>query len=94
MRIEWRPLAEQDLKEIVSYIASDSPSAAYDMHKKIGDHVDDLARFPKIGRPGRVEGTRELVIPHTPFIVAYRLSEQAVVILRVLHGARRWPDHL
>ena len=94
MRVEWRPLAERDLQEIVSYIAADDPRAALGMHDRINESVQHLSRFPRGGRPGRVAGTRERVIPQTPFIVAYRVSEDAVTVLRVLHGARRWPDHL
>lgn len=91
MRIEWRPLAEQDLGEIVRYIAAESPRAAYEIHDRIRDLAEVLMQHPRIGRPGRVKGTRELVVSGTPFIVAYRVSRQAVSILRVLHGARRWP---
>jgi toxin ParE1/3/4 len=47
-----------------------------------------------MGRPGRVPGTRELVIPKTPFIVPYRLQRKVIQILRVYHGARRWPESL
>jgi toxin ParE1/3/4 len=51
-----------------------------------------LAKTPEMGRPGRVPGTRELVIPRTPFIVPYRLQGNTIQILRVYHGARRWPE--
>jgi toxin ParE1/3/4 len=44
------------------------------------------------GRPGRWPGTRELIIPGTPYIVPYRVKGPVVEILRVFHGARRWPD--
>jgi len=53
--------------------------------------VEQLSDFPEIGRPGRVAGTRELVIQSTPYIVAYRLRGRSVRILALLHGARRWP---
>jgi toxin ParE1/3/4 len=49
---------------------------------------------PEMGRPGRVPGTRELVIPSTPFIVPYRLDGNTIQILRVFHGARRWPESI
>jgi toxin ParE1/3/4 len=54
--------------------------------------VETLARFPDSGRPGRVTGTRELVVTQTPFIVAYRRRGDAIEILSVLHGRQRWPD--
>jgi toxin ParE1/3/4 len=53
--------------------------------------VDSLIRFPEIGRTGRVEGTRELVISGTPFIAAYKVEQQKVEILRVLHESQMWP---
>jgi plasmid stabilization system protein ParE len=49
-------------------------------------------RTTRMGRPGRVPGIRELVIPTTPYIVPYRVQREAIQILRVYHGARRWPD--
>jgi toxin ParE1/3/4 len=52
--------------------------------------VDQLAPHPNLGRLGRVLGTRELVVARTPYIVAYRIEEAAVVVLRVLHGAQQW----
>jgi toxin ParE1/3/4 len=48
---------------------------------------------PRMGRPGRVPGTRELVIGQTPYIVPYRLQRGVIQILRVFHGARRWPQN-
>ena len=53
-----------------------------------------LPENPQIGRPGRVPGTRELIIPKTPFIVPYRLQGNAIQILRIYHGARRGPETL
>lgn len=92
MRVEWRPLADADLEEIVRYIAFDNPEAAYEIHDRIREHSASLSLHPRIGRPGRVRGTRELVVPATSFIVAYRVTGAAVTILRVLHGARKWRD--
>jgi plasmid stabilization system protein ParE len=60
---------------------------------RIVDHVELLTDEPKLGRPGRVPGTRELVVPRTPYIVAYAvLSSDSIRILGVRHGARRWPE--
>jgi len=53
-----------------------------------------LPENPQIGRPGRVPGTREMIIPKTPYIVPYRLQGNAIQILRIYHGARRWPENL
>jgi toxin ParE1/3/4 len=53
--------------------------------------VEQLANFPEMGRPGRVDGTRELVIQSTPYIVTYRVKGELVRVVALLHGARRWP---
>ena len=91
MRIVWLPLALDDLEHLRAYIAADAPEAAGAVADRLLGAVETLARFPERGRPGRVAGTRELVVPRTPFIVAYRLGNGTVEVLRVVHGARRWP---
>ncbi len=55
------------------------------------DAVDRLADFPAMGRPGRVGGTRELVVPGTPYIIPYRVRKEKIEVLRVFHAARKWP---
>lgn len=62
------------------------------MVERIEDAVSTLARFPELGRTGRVQGTRELVVAGTPYIVPYQIKGSVVEILTVLHAARRWPD--
>lgn len=54
--------------------------------------VDQLSEQPAMGRPGRVPGTRELVVPRTPFIVPYRVRKEHLEVLAVLHSSRRWPE--
>ena len=75
-------------------IARDSPAAARRAVTAIQQTVDLLARHPGLGRPGRVEGTRELVVPDTPYIIPYRVREGRVEILRVFYAARKWPPRL
>lgn len=94
MRLEWSTFAQADRDAIFDYIESDSPRAAIAVDERIREQVETLARFPESGRVGRIEGTRELVILRTPYIVAYRIAGNAVRILRLLHGSRRWPDDL
>ena len=60
----------------------------------IVEAVDKLRDHPHLGRPGRIAGTRELVIAETPYIIPYRVVDDDVQILAVIHGARRWPDKL
>jgi toxin ParE1/3/4 len=95
MRIEWTTLADSDLRHIHGYIAADSQKAAVAVIAAIRRAIrGQLATSPFSGRVGRVEGTRELVIPRLPYIVAYRVADSRVQILRILHGAQRWPKVL
>ncbi len=93
MRILWHPLASTDLAELITYISSDNPKAAYRMHDEIRRQIGILSTHPEAGRVGRISGTRELVITGTPYIAAPRVSDEVITILR-LHGARRWPRAL
>ena len=93
MNIEWSPEAIEDLISLRAYIAEESPAGARRIAMRILDVVEDLLPAnPHMGRPGRVPGTRELVIPQTPYIFPYRIHRNTVQILRVYHSARRWPD--
>ncbi len=94
MRLEWSPFAIEDRDGIFDYIEEDSPRAAVVVDDRIRAQVTQLLEFPETGRPGRIEGTRELVIGRTPYIAAYRITGDTVRILRVLHGAQLWPDEI
>jgi toxin ParE1/3/4 len=91
MRIKWVRLALNDLDEIAVSISRDNPEAARRIVKRIWEATPILSDQPYAGRPGRVHGTRELVIADTPFILPYRVVKNTIEILRVLHGARKWP---
>jgi toxin ParE1/3/4 len=93
MNVIWSPEAIQDLISLRAYIEEESPAGALRIVLRILHDVEDLlAENPHMGRPGRVPGTRELVIPRTPYIVPYRVQGEALQVLRVFHSARRWPD--
>jgi toxin ParE1/3/4 len=93
MKIIWSPEAIDDLISLRAYIAEDNPAAAHRIALNIIRNIEELlADNPQMGRPGRVSGTRELVIPRTPYIVPYRVERGTLQIIRVYHGARRWPD--
>jgi toxin ParE1/3/4 len=94
LNIAWHPLARLDLVEIITHIAEENLSAAYRIQNQIESQVSLLAQMPEMGRKGRLRGTRELVIAGTPYLVAYRIRTATVLVLRVLHGARRWPSRL
>jgi toxin ParE1/3/4 len=95
MNILWSPDAIQDLVSVRAYITEESPAGARRVVTRILQSVENLLPDnPHMGRPGRVPGTRELVIPRTPYIVPYRLLDEAIQILRVYHSSRRWPESL
>ena len=91
MDIRWSAEAAADFAGIIEYIRQQNPSAAARTARAIYDSVTSLDHFPNRGRQGRVDGTRELVLPSLPFIVVYRVQAHAVEIVRVLHGSQRWP---
>jgi toxin ParE1/3/4 len=91
----WSPEAIDDLIALRAYIAEENPTAAQRVAIRIVESVEMLfSENPASGRPGRVPATRELVVALTPFIVPYRLQGNTLQILRVFHGARRWPERL
>jgi toxin ParE1/3/4 len=87
----WTEPALQDLDDIGSYIALDSPRSAEKVVRRIVETVAALAYHPKMGRVGRDPTTRELVVSGTPYITVYRLRER-IEIIAVFHAARKWPD--
>jgi addiction module RelE/StbE family toxin len=92
MKIAWNRLAIRDLDEIAIYIARDSPQNAALVETRIHLAAMALPEFPSSGRLGRIPGTRERVIGRTPFILIYRVESDEIRILRVVRGARRWPN--
>ncbi|MGY3440828.1 MULTISPECIES: type II toxin-antitoxin system RelE/ParE family toxin [unclassified Bradyrhizobium] len=94
MKLLWSRFALSDRDDIFSYIEAENPRAAVHVDEQIADTARRLLDFPDSGRPGRVAGTRELVVPRTPYVAAYLVEGETVRILRVLHGAQMWPDEL
>lgn len=91
MRLRWTTPAADDLFRIVQHIQKNNPSAARDVAQTLYDGCGGLRDFPRLGRRGRIEGTRELVFPSLPYIVVYRIQDEFVEILRIYHGAQDWP---
>lgn len=94
MRVRWLRQALRDLDEIETYISEDSPAVAVDVIVKIIKAVLLLREQQGIGRAGRVPGTKELIIPNLPYIIPYRVKDEAVQVLRVYHVSRKWPNRL
>jgi addiction module RelE/StbE family toxin len=92
MRVRWLRQALRNLDEEAAYIATDDPAAAQVVVERVLRAVAMLADQPALSRPGRVPGTRELVVPRTRYVVPYRVRGSAVDILRVFHTSRRLPE--
>ena len=91
MRVRWLRTVLRNLDEEASFIAVDDSVAARLVVGRVLEAVAQLAGQPGLGRPGRVHGTRELVVSRTRYIVPYRVRRDAVEILRVFHTSRRLP---
>jgi toxin ParE1/3/4 len=94
VKIRWTAVAADDLKSVHEYLNEHAPAQTDTVVDRILAGIDVLEQYPNLGRQGRLDGTRELVITGTPFIVFYRLQKSQVEILGVLHAARKWPDAL
>jgi len=90
LKVRWRRAAEADRDGIVDFIAQDDPVAAIELGDTIERRIAELPQRPRLHRPGRVKGTREMVV-HPNYIVVYRITSREIEILRVLHSARQWP---
>lgn len=91
MSVVWLLSAVRDLRELRNYIAEHDPGSAAVVVARIWSAVKTLESFPYTGRVGRELGSRELVVPRTPYFVVYRVKELDVEIYRIRHGAQRWP---
>jgi addiction module RelE/StbE family toxin len=94
MKVVWSPRAIRHLVVLREYIARDSETNAAMVAERILRAVDLLQTQPEMGRPGRIIGTRELVVPNAPWVIPYRIRNQRLELLAVFHGRQRWPDKL
>jgi len=92
MRVRWTPSAAADLEAITNYLFENTPQHAARLSRALYQAVGGLKTFPNRGRPGKKPGTRELVVPSLPYIVVYEVSRDCVHVVRILHGAQRWPE--
>jgi toxin ParE1/3/4 len=91
MRVRWTTDAADDLERICDYIAESHPESAQRVAQSVVERIGTLETFPQLGRSGRVQGTREIAFPPLPFVAIYEVREEERIVLRVLHGAQRWP---
>ena len=93
MQIKWLSKALKNLQDEAESIAEDNPQAAQLVVQRIHTAVSQLREQPSSGRPGRVHGTRELVVANTRYIIPYRVSNNTIEILRVFHTSRKPLKH-
>jgi toxin ParE1/3/4 len=82
------------MRDLVRYIARDSPHNARLVRERLRDAASRLSLHPESGRPGRADGTRELVVPHTSYILVYRVNAGVLEIIAFIHESRQWPTDL
>lgn len=92
MKLRWTRPALRDLSDIHAYIAERNPAAALNVARTIRAVAERLTVHPMLGHPGRVKGIRELALAGYPYVIAYRVTREAVEVLAVRHMARRWPQ--
>jgi len=88
LQIRWTGQASRDLDNIEVFITQDSAARTV---VDIIAAVEQLRKFPALGRPGRLVGTRELVIVEKPYFVPYRVKNNSIEIIAVFHTSRQWP---
>jgi toxin ParE1/3/4 len=94
VNIVWSPRAIEHLAHLRAYIARDNPKAANRVANALLEAVERLAKLPSLGRPGRVAGTRELIVPGTPYVIPYRLRGDRLEVVAVFHTRQKWPRQL
>jgi plasmid stabilization system protein ParE len=92
MKVHWSAASVKHLHEIAGYLQSESATGAISTRRRIRETVQRVGQMPYSGHTGRIDGTREAVVPRTPYIVTYRISAQAVEILGIWHSARQRPE--
>jgi toxin ParE1/3/4 len=91
VKLRWTSTARRRRSEIIAHIARDSPGAALRVGDRLTESSRALARHPEMGRLGRVAGTREQIVPGTPYLLVYAIELDTVTIITIVHGAQRWP---
>jgi len=91
MQLRWTVSAADDLEDIAEYLFEESPQNPAQLIRKIYEAPSSLKNYPNLGRLGKKDGTRELVLAPLPYIVIYQVAGDTVFVLRILHGAQDWP---
>ena len=92
MQVKWLKWALRNLEQARNYVFQDNPTAAQELIIKIQNAANQLQNYPFMGKNGRVEGTKELIISNSPYILIYRIKEETVEVLRILHTSKFYPE--
>jgi toxin ParE1/3/4 len=90
--VGWAPRAVRHLQALRTYVAEHDPAEAQRMGAALLAAVGRLVELPQLGRPGRLAGTRELTVPHTSYVIAYRIRGARLEVIAVLHARQQWPS--
>jgi addiction module RelE/StbE family toxin len=91
MEVRWTEAAADDLEQIANYLFEHAPARAAELVHELYRAPSALLNFPRRGRLGKKEGTRELVLAPLPYIVVYQITGEVIHVARILHGAQKWP---
>ena len=94
MKLRWTKRALHQFNDLQAYIANDNPIAAQAVAQQIAEATLLLLREPSIGRPGRIDGTREWVVNRTQYLIAYRIQAESLEIMAVIHSKQSWPSSM
>jgi toxin ParE1/3/4 len=92
MKVIWSAASARHFQEVIDYLQGESPAGTITIRRRILETVLRVGQMPYSGRIGRIDGTREAVVPRSPYIVVYQVYSQAVEIVGIWHGARLWPE--
>ncbi|MHA6162582.1 type II toxin-antitoxin system RelE/ParE family toxin [Pseudomonas sichuanensis] len=90
MRLTWSAMAYKDRLQILELIAEDNPTAAEALDETFRDKARRATRYPALYKPGRLPGTREIVV-HPNYVMVYRTLVDQIEIIRILHARQQWP---
>lgn len=92
MSVRWLTPAHKDLSALVEWYEQNAPEVLSTVAQRIWDAAQSLTMFPHRGRPGFIDGTRELLVPQLPYMLVYKVQGSDVMILRLLHQHQNWPE--
>ena len=92
MKVIWTEQAFEDLENVYKFVLNDSPAAAKKTAEIILESIEQIQRYPELGRSGRLPTIREFIIPRSALIFIYRIHKNNIELISILHSARKWPS--